>query len=246
MRPVYSCPVTHGKRQLAFTLIELLVVIAIIAILAAMLLPTLATAKERAQRTKCKSNMRQAILAVHMYGMDFQERLPQGRDNNGNSHTIRISTNSFLALARYSGNTNILDCPNVKFGSQTNWSKDHGYLIGYNYLGDFNTSWPVTTNHPNYWVSPRRSSDSGTNVILSDANMWDTTGALKMAPHGKTGPRLENGSAFVRKMAGVTSKDIGAVGGNVGFLDGSVVWKKLEKMRTNYASGPYTLYLGAW
>ncbi len=59
-----------------FTLIELLVVIAIIAILAAMLLPTLATAKEKGQRTQCVNNNKQLALAIHMYTTDNRDFLP--------------------------------------------------------------------------------------------------------------------------------------------------------------------------
>ena len=77
MNPV----VAHRGR--AFTLIELLVVIAIIAILAALLLPVLARAKTRAQRTTCLSNLRQISPGIHLYVGDTNDSLPSVVITNG-------------------------------------------------------------------------------------------------------------------------------------------------------------------
>jgi prepilin-type N-terminal cleavage/methylation domain-containing protein/prepilin-type processing-associated H-X9-DG protein len=61
-----------------FTLIELLVVIAIIAVLAALLLPALASVRQRGYSAVCVSNLRQMGLAIHAYATDNEGRIPYG------------------------------------------------------------------------------------------------------------------------------------------------------------------------
>jgi prepilin-type N-terminal cleavage/methylation domain-containing protein/prepilin-type processing-associated H-X9-DG protein len=65
-----------NRKNDAFTLIEMLVVIAIIGILAALLLPTLAGAKQKAYRTQCMANLKQIGVTLQLYADDHDNRLP--------------------------------------------------------------------------------------------------------------------------------------------------------------------------
>ena len=218
------------RRHNSFTLIEVLVVIAIIAVLAALLLPALATAREKGRRVTCSSNLHQLGVAFYTYIDDYDSRIPLiclthyyggGAGQLGwnvASASITTLVTTYLGQKSFPYNT-ILRCPSALKPANwlsSWWGFDSSYVWHANNFGSYDMCNPARPEfllrpYPNFKVAHLENMQQwgGYPVILFIDRVKVTTVLALTQPWLHTNHRNSDGNP---------------AGGTVAHLDGSAQW----------------------
>jgi hypothetical protein len=123
-----------------------------------MLLPALAKAKAKGQRTFCMNNLKQISLFMQLYTDDFNDTFPAHRNQNeGNNEATAITNWWGTAIIGYAKNqSNLFRCASIKgrrLDNNVRWEwKFDCHLVGYGYNGFFLGQHPYDGD-PNFQVA---------------------------------------------------------------------------------------------
>jgi prepilin-type N-terminal cleavage/methylation domain-containing protein len=184
-----------------FTLIELLTVIAIIGILAAIVIPTMGTVREKAERAVDSNKLREILKAAQIYAGDNQDRLP---DPQAITNAILQAPQPAWRWPGILAKNNILTDPTFYFTKND---------------PAFNAAAPVQ-----FIITPSAARNQmHPSFVQNRSPSWEFVGGVKMSDKATT-PVVYTRGLQNNGTWSATSGVYQSTGGFIAFLGGNIAW----------------------
>ena len=253
-----NCP---SDQRDGFTLVELLAIIAVVALLLALLV----SIQGRTKVAMCASNLRQLAVAVHLYANENRDKLPlitkgstrwvwdQPCPIGDRLLSYHLQKRDFYCpgtAPRFTDFQNFADPASAINPSRTLWTfgSPSFRIVGYVFALSGSANLLIASNqNTTVLAEPARSGPvilpmplNSERVLVADATI------SSQAPAPGTTTYAQRLSYNYNNVLGAFYKPFlsphlnGAIphGGNVGFKDGHVAWRKFEDMDQRAARGP--------
>ena len=201
------------RNSRGFTLIELLTVIAIIGILAAIVIPTVGTVREKAERAVDSNKLREILKAAQIYAGDNQDRLPDPQPTSIPNNVLNAPQLAWKWPGILAKNK-ILEDPSFWF-----CKNDPAYH---------------SAQPPQFIIQPSAARNQmSTSFTNGRSPSWGMVGGVKMSDPATT-PILFTRGLQTNGQWSATSGVYKETGGYIAFLGGNIAfYPRLENTQSN-------------